>query len=198
MAQLYDAACVVEERIALSVLCLHGEFASIGSNGEIEVFGCAGRESCILSLGPLHRRACAGAFVAAFLVRQVFLEFHSYLVAVVDERYAWHGEEESHCHFELVGGVAQLDVGSLVVVVGRWDCDVAFGFCRVVGTAEIVDELLGGAFAARVEVAVVKVVSVAERRVLGEEKRAVTLYAEVHHEVYVEACRDCHFRVRPF
>ena len=59
----------------------------------------------------------------------IFLILHSYLVAIVNERYAGHGEEEGHRHFQLLGGVAGTDVVPLKIVVTRRYGYVAPVFC---------------------------------------------------------------------
>ena len=67
----------------------------------------------------------------------------------------------------------------------------------LVSLGEVADELFQTALARAVEIAVVVMLMLTPRGVLGKEQRGIALDAKVDHKVDVEACGNGHGRVRP-
>ena len=132
-----------------------------------------GGEPGVRGAVPLHRRARAGAFVAALLGRQAVHVAHADLVAVVDERASRHRQQERERQFHpvLVEGVAH----TRHVVVAGGDADVPAPGRRLGRGPVGVDERLRVAVRAAREVGVLA------------EQVEVVRRAEMQQEIHVEA-----------
>ena len=91
-----ETARLVEQRVGILLLC--SDIGCIGRwvDGQIEFAGVSCRESKVLVLTPLHRRAgTIAGLVGSLYLRPTRRQLaHAYLVAVIQERYARHGEAE--------------------------------------------------------------------------------------------------------
>ena len=113
----------------------------------------------------------AGSVGGPFLVGEVVKILHANLVAIIYKiiRYARHSEEKSHCHLELRQGVAIATVGSLEIVVGRWNGNIS----KVFGLGEqpcvVLCELSDGALSVFGEISMLEFIPSPEGRALLEE-----------------------------
>ena len=123
---------------------------------------------------------------------------HTNLITIIDKRNTWHGEEEGHRHLQLVRRIAGTDVRALVIVVGRWNSNVA----EILGSIEclgiILAKLLKRTLALLVEIAVlIALLPFAPWSLAVEEQRSISLETEMDVEIDVEAGRNGLLRISP-
>ena len=132
---------------------------------------------------PLHRGTGACAVVASLLGRHTIHVAHSDLIAVVDERAAWHGQQkgESNLHVFLIEQVMH----TLHIVIARRDAAQTLAVCTVVVFQISFDELTD-----------ITVAFFGEVRCLAEKIHVVGRTI-VQQEIHVEAGFQRFLRIAP-
>lgn len=187
VAQLDKASHKVEQRVSILLLGRYRQPSVLRVYGEVELVGRAGRETSCLAVRPLHGCSCSGALAAAFLGREAWQITHADLVTVIDKRHAGHGEEEGHCHLELLRGVAAARAEALEVVVGCREGHIALVVRGGVDSSVFLVEIVEAAQPALIKIALL--VFLSPWIVGGKEERVVDLVGYMNLEVDVEACR---------
>ena len=166
--------------------------------GEVEFIRCTRRKSSILALGPLHRSTGTRTLIATLLIREIHLILHSNLITIIDKWNTRHGEEEGHRHLQLVWSVAGTNVRTLVIVVGRWNSDVAEILGGIVCLGIVLAKFLERTLALLVEIAVlVALLPLAPRSLAVEEQSSIALETKMDVEIYIETGRDGLLRISP-
>ena len=178
---------MMPERVAVGDGCLHGRCALTLVDGQVEGVGGGLREAVVPAAVPLHRRARAGARVAALLAGQVTVA-HADLVAVVDERHAGHEEDRAIGEGQFADAQTWHQTRG-VVVAGD---EVEVGLClarRFEPRLVLFEERHDAGSGIHVEIAAVAVVEHGGVGVAQQHVVAVghTIPAPVEVEVHVEA-----------
>ena len=152
MTQTGEFTGVIQQRTWVILLRLNGQLTLFSIYREVKLRRITGREACSRTRCPLHWRTGTGTFVTTFLAWQVHLILHTDLISVINEWYSWHCQEESHSHFQLIGGVTCTDIRTLIVMIGRWNSYITKILRSIIGFREVINELHYLTFTSLIEV----------------------------------------------
>ena len=167
------------------------------------------RESVIGPVAPLHRRAGAGTEISALFGRQVQIA-HADFIAVVQERYARHGEQERVEELQLVIREAVSEADRVMVAGDQ--ADIAVLLCPLQHGSILRRELRNGSAGILLEVAVILIcgrgLPISDESVSGlndpvgmiliiPDQCAEGLIGIVQNEIHVETGRQCLLRAAP-
>ena len=119
----------MQQRIGIGLLRRHRRGVRRRVHRQVEPVRRRRREAEVFAAVPLHRRAGAGAEIAALLRGQIQIP-HSDLVAVIEERHARHGEQKGIGKLQLPR--AEVVCGADRIVIAGDEGDVTAVFRRLI------------------------------------------------------------------
>ena len=195
VAQRQNGAHDVQQGIGVRLLPGNGGCVRRRVDGQIQAVRVPGGEAKIRAAIPLHRRAAAGAEVAAFFCRQLDVP-HADLVAVIEERRA--RQREQKCVGQLQFVRLEIRARAHRVVVARQKAEQPVvpggGVVLQILLYERNDRRAGIAF----EIALVLAAHLAvARAVISAQQRVIGRDLVVQAEIHVEARLQRTLRVAP-
>ena len=198
MTQSGQLTGICQQRFLITLLSLNGQLSVFRIYREVELIRCTRREAGILALGPLHRSTGTRTLIATLLVREIHLILHTNLITIINKRNTRHGEEEGHRHLQLVRRIAGTDVRALVIMVGRWNSNVAEILGGIESLGIVLAKFLKRTLSLLVEIAVlIALLPFAPWSLTVEEQRGIALKTEMDVEIDVEAGRNGLLRISP-